>query len=585
MIVEQPWQKDIPRAHNRAELCGQLALNSTRAHSPLGQHLLQSNLITTEALKQALSKQTKQHGKKLGELLLESGALSREDLEIALVEALNVPRVCLGDFDIDSDAIHLVPESLARRYRVMPLMLSTDTLVVAADSILSGETLDALRFATQRRILQTIASSHDIDESINQHFFRLADSPVLQQFEAQLVESEADQVDIKEAEQLAHRQPIVKLVDSMLLNGVQQKASDIHIRPEYRHFELLYRIDGTLVKVREFPKAVLAAIVSRIKILARLNIAERRLPQDGRVRYSVDGKAVDLRISIIPMMCGESVVIRVLNKSQGMRSIHDIGLAGEDEARFIDLLEHSHGIILVTGPTGSGKSTTLYAALQEIHKQNANIITVEDPVEYEMPGVRQIEVHPHIDYTFAKALRSILRHDPDVVMIGEMRDGETCKIAVESALTGHLVLSTLHTNDAASSIVRLMEIGIEPYMIRAALIGVMAQRLVRMNCPHCLEEEKVSPLMRQNLGLHSDEVFYKSKGCDQCHGTGFSGRRAVYELLTMSDMIREHIQPLVSTDVLRTLAIEGGMTPIHLNGLSLARKKLVSAAEIYRSCM
>ncbi|MEW9898961.1 GspE/PulE family protein [Chitinivorax sp. PXF-14] len=575
----------LKQAHNRAELCGLLAMRGGRGHRPLGQHLLQANLVSPERLTLALGMQKKLGGKKLGDILVTSGSLSQNDLDVALVEALDVPRVALKDFDVDPAAAPLLGDGLIQRYRVLPLMVFEDSLVVASDHILPSETVDALRFATQRRIVQTIVSNHDLETALGRDYQGLAENFNLSQFEAQRDEADNDQAWAREAELAAQQQPIVKLVDSILYHGIQQKASDIHLRPEHSQIELLYRIDGTLVKARQFPKSVLSALVSRIKILASLNIAERRLPQDGRVRFNANGNNVDLRVSIIPVHNGESVVIRVLNKNQGMRSVHELGLKAEDEARLLNTLNRSHGILLVTGPTGSGKSTTLYAALQEIYKTNSNIITVEDPVEYDMPGVRQIEVMPNIGYSFARALRAILRHDPDTVMIGEMRDGETCKIAVESALTGHLVLSTLHTNDAASSIVRLMEIGVEPYMIRAALIGVMAQRLVRLNCPHCLGPEDVPPLMREHLQIGPDEQFVAGQGCDLCHGTGFAGRQAVYELLTVDDALRNHIHAETSADELHELAIAHGMTPMSANGMELARQHKVSVAEVYRACM
>jgi type IV pilus assembly protein PilB len=374
-------------------------------------------------------------------------------------------------------------------------------------------------------------------------------------------------------------------VDSVLQTAIMRNASDIHIRPEATHFDLLYRIDGAMQKLKEYPKTLLPAVVGRIKILSRLNIAERRLPQDGRITYHQDQNKIDLRISIIPVQYGESIVIRVLNKSQGLRTIKQIGFQENDEAKFQDLLDRSHGIVLVTGPTGSGKTTTLYAALHEVVKNNVNVITVEDPIEYELAGTRQIQLISAINFSFPQALRHILRHDPDVIMIGEMRDAETCKIAVESALTGHLVFSTLHTNDAASSITRLMEIGVEPYMIRATVIGILAQRLVRKNCPHCLEEEVVSPMMRKNLHLGENEKFYQGKGCEHCHQTGFSGRLAVYELLVVNEKIRDLIQAGMSSDELTRVAIESGMTPISENGLKQARLKTTSIAEVYRACM
>ncbi len=384
---------------------------------------------------------------------------------------------------------------------------------------------------------------------------------------------------------MAKQAPLVQLINSIILDAINQRASDIHIRPNETTFELLYRIDGSLLSIRQFKSSLLPAVVSRIKILSSLNIAEHRLAQDGRIRIKDKSQAVDLRVSIIPVQYGESIVIRILNKKEGLRSINEIGFKPNDKEKFVDLIKRSYGIILVTGPTGSGKSTTLYAALQEVEKDRVNVITVEDPIEYELFNARQIQINPAINFGFPQALRHILRHDPDVIMIGEMRDVETCKIAVESALTGHLVFSTLHTNDASSALVRLIEIGIAPYLIRSAVIGVLAQRLVRKNCPDCLEEEKVSALMRKNLALDKNEKFYRGTGCKSCRQTGFKGRLAIYELLIMDEEIRTTINAGVASDDYRKLALKNGMVSLPVNGVEQARTKQVSVAEVYRACM
>jgi type IV pilus assembly protein PilB len=464
-------------------------------------------------------------------------------------------------------------------------MLHEDSLVIVSPGLLSQEAHDILRFFSERFIINVVAEGDAVRQAIADNYLSEHQDADLSKFEQDLESQDAESQALRDAEFMARQQPIVRLVDSVLQTAIMRNASDIHIRPEATHFDLLYRIDGAMQKLKEYPKTLLPAVVGRIKILSRLNIAERRLPQDGRITYHQDQNKIDLRISIIPVQYGESIVIRVLNKSQGLRTIKQIGFQENDEAKFQDLLDRSHGIVLVTGPTGSGKTTTLYAALHEVVKNNVNVITVEDPIEYELAGTRQIQLISAINFSFPQALRHILRHDPDVIMIGEMRDAETCKIAVESALTGHLVFSTLHTNDAASSITRLMEIGVEPYMIRATVIGILAQRLVRKNCPHCLEEEVVSPMMRKNLHLGENEKFYQGKGCEHCHQTGFSGRLAVYELLVVNEKIRDLIQAGMSSDELTRVAIESGMTPISENGLKQARLKTTSIAEVYRACM
>lgn len=560
-------------------------LHGNKTHELLGQTLLKRLAISPESLREALAIEREDGSKKIGEILLDLGALNQEELDLALCAQLDIPLVNLANFEIDQQALQLLSGAIAKRYRVLPLILYKDYLVIATPSLLLPQTSDFLRFTTQKNLILVVAKPQEIIQAIHENYLDHEESEGLQEFEQSLSTQEPDLQAIKDAEFMARQQPIVKLVDSMLQTAVMRNASDLHIRPEAKHFDLLYRIDGAMLKLKEYPKSILAAVVGRIKIMSRLNIAERRLPQDGRITYVHEQIKIDLRISIIPVQYGESIVIRVLNKNQGLRTMNQIGFQAKDEARFEDLLNRSHGIILVTGPTGSGKSTTLYAALQEVVKRNVNVITVEDPIEYELEGTRQIQLIPAINFSFPQALRHILRHDPDVIMIGEMRDVETCKIAVESALTGHLVFSTLHTNDAASSIVRLMEIGVEPYMIRSSVIGILAQRLVRKNCPHCLAEENITPMMRENLGLDPDEHFYQGQGCEHCHHTGFSGRLAVYELLVINDNMRDAIHANASADELARLALTNGMTKISEHGIAQARARMTSISEVYRACM
>jgi type IV pilus assembly protein PilB len=433
-----------------------------------------------------------------------------------------------------------------------------------------------------------LAPAEDIAAAIGRCYASRTDSSELESLAISDMGAGTEEEELRiwsEAEALAREAPIVRLVNTLLADAVSRRASDIHIRPGQKTFEVLFRINGTLVPVRRLRRALLPPVVGRIKILASMNSAEHRLPQDGRIRITESGAGIDLRISIIPSQFGESVVIRVLARTADMRSLDAIGFERTDLARLRDLLRRSMGIVLVTGPTGSGKTTTLYAALQEVVRQNVNIITVEDPIEYELENVIQIQVNPAIDFGFPKALRHILRHDPDVILIGEMRDYETAKIAVESALTGHLVFSTLHTNDAPSALVRLIEMGVEPYLIRSAVIGVLAQRLVRTNCPHCREVEPVDRLMRTNLDLGPEETFWHGVGCDHCHGTGFAGRQAIYELLVMDKSIAERVDVGVSADVHRVSALASGMSSLPANGIKLARTGAVSLAEIYRACM
>lgn len=547
-----------------------------------------------------------------GQLLLRADAPSRDDVERAqlliatcsdsaspamlelarqTVRAVrDIPRVNLNHFAATSPAVALLSSAVAERYRVVPLMLWHDSVVLAVTELPDDDAMGVLRFALQRHFLFVRASAVQIDEAINRMYRSAQQAEELRTLAelAQEQERHAEQDETRiwrDAEHVSKRAPIVNLVDSLLNDCVAMHASDLHVRPGKHEFEVLFRIDGTLVPMRSVRAALLPAVVSRIKILANLDITERRLPQDGRIRLVVAEQSIDLRISIIPVQYGESVVIRVLDKNAGLRSIDEIGFKPSDKARFLDLIRRSYGIILVTGPTGSGKTTTLYAALQAVKKDNVNIVTVEDPIEYELEKTRQIQLLPQINFGFPQALRHILRHDPDVIMIGEMRDLETCKIAVESALTGHLVFSTLHTNDAASTLVRLIEIGIAPYMIRSAVIGVLAQRLVRRNCTHCRIPEVIDPLLRANLALAPTDHFTKGAGCERCRFTGFSGRMAIYELMVMTPEIRSRIDVGVASDEFRRLAIESGMIPLPVNGVEQARAGHVSIAEIYRACM
>jgi type IV pilus assembly protein PilB len=465
----------------------------------------------------------------------------------------------------------------------MPLMLHSDRLVVAMQDPMDMETNNLLRFTTGHSIEVAVATREEIEHAIKRHYIgagsRLRDLQTLESGDATPAQIERA---LEEEAKLGRESPIVRLVNRLILDGINRRASDIHMHPTHESVDLLYRIDGALVPVRNFNKSVLRALVSRIKILGRMNIAERRLPQDGGARVIYEGKVVDLRISVIPTVDGESVVIRILNTQVGLRAISQLGFVPHDEARFADLLHRSNGLVLVTGPTGCGKSTTLYAAVGEVRKQNVNLITVEDPVEYHIDGIEQIQVHPVAGYSFAKALRHILRHDPDVIMIGEIRDEETAKIAVESALTGHLVLSTLHTNDAASAVTRLMEIGVEPYLLSATLLGVLAQRLVRCNCPRCIATEDVDPAIRKLLGVSEDEVFYRGRGCEECNHTGYSGRMAVYELLRATSDLRDLVQDGVLSATLHAQARKDGMTPLTQNAIAQARQRRTSLAEVYR---
>lgn len=543
----------------------------------LGELLIARGHINAEQLDELLTEQAKlpEHIK-LGQLMIQRGLLDRLQLIKLLFEQLEIARIDLSQYPIDEHALALIPEELARSQQIMPIWSDAERLVVASPMPSNHELLHLLGFVAGRSVEAVLARSEEIERAICEHYGSRY-SQNLPEFE-----TPEPELSLQRIKQLAEDKPTVRFVDSLLNDAIARRASDIHIRPGAKTSSVLLRIDGVLEEVHQIKTTTLPAIISRIKIIGGMNIAERRLPQDGRHLVKLAGRAVDLRLSIMPTVHGESVVIRVLDTEQGLLSLEQLGFSEADALRFRHLSNLNQGILLVTGPTGSGKSTTLYAALNDLKERGINIITVEDPVEYQIDGIRQIQVKPQIGYTFARALRHILRHDPDVIMVGEIRDPETALMACESALTGHLVLSTLHTNSAATTITRLLEIGIAPYLLNASLIGVLAQRLARRNCPHCLSEEPVSPEVRRSLGVSFEEPFYKGTGCNQCRGKGLKGRVAVYELLQVTPTLRNLIQADSSAQCIEQQAIADGMTPLTQNALALARNKLIPLSEVYR---
>jgi type IV pilus assembly protein PilB len=550
---------------------------------PIGKLLLDDKLITQAQLDDALAAQTRDRGKKLGEILEEMGVVSSQAIQMALAQKFGIAMVNLRHFDLDPDVLELLPSDIARKHKVIPLFNYRGRLVVSIADPADSDALDMIRFITGRNIEVTTASPQDIEWALSKHYgFEEDIHEAEEKLQVGQVLGEETKLNPKEMEQLGREKPIVRLVNRFIIDAIEKKASDIHIHAMEDRVDLIMRIDGTLIHLRSFNKSLLPAVVSRIKIIGNMDIVERRLPQDGGSRILHNGSIVDLRISIIPTVTGESVVIRLLNTQVGVKQLQDLGFNDHDQEVLTDMLHRSNGIALVTGPTGSGKSTTLYAALQEIRAQNVNVITVEDPVEYHISGVEQIQANPATGLTFARALRHILRHDPDVIMVGEIRDEETAKMAVESALTGHLVLSTLHTNDAASTVTRLLEMGVEPYLLTATLLGVLAQRLVRLNCPHCSAPEAVEPMVRKVLGVADDEVFYRGKGCDYCDNTGYAGRMAVYELLQVTPTLREQVTTGVTSTRLQDQAIQEGMVPLTQNALAQARQRKIPLSEVYR---
>ncbi len=558
---------------------------SSQSSVELGRYLLQHQQLTPAQLESALAIKTTNPDRRLGEILVAQKALSPEALSMALSQLMGVPSVRLASLELDHRAIHLLSPELARRHHVIPIMLHHEGLVIACTSLPNNAALQELSFHAGTFIFPVLASQEDIQAAIFLHYDTFAEDLAAADSMVRNAPDQDYQQIWRDAEYQAKQAPIVRLVGAFINEAIRRHASDVHLRPSAEHFDIYYRIDGTLVRMKQLPHKLLPSVVSRIKILSNLNITERRLPQDGHMKAGFLGQDVDIRVSIIPTSHGESVVLRILNKQVGLRDVRSIGFSPDDEQRFLDLIHRSNGMLLVTGPTGSGKTTTLYAALQEVHDDTVNVVTVEDPVEYELTGMTQIQLLDQIGFGFPQTLRHILRHDPDIIMIGEVRDAETCKIALDAALTGHLVLSTLHTIDAPSALIRLREMGMSSYLIKSAVIGILGQRLIRLNCPHCTEPEVIPDIVRRNLGLDDAEKFQHGKGCDNCDHTGYRGRAAIYELFVIDEAIRSVIHDQMTSSEIRELALKANMRPLIEHGLEYARAGKASLLEVYRASM
>ncbi|TVS12128.1 MAG: type II/IV secretion system protein [Gammaproteobacteria bacterium] len=541
--------------------------------------LLEQRVITAQDVERV--RPMLQPGELLESALLRHGAINQDELDLARAASTSVPLVDVEHFRRDPKAVAILTASWARSNEVLPLCFDGPVLVVACADPSDVELEHMLAFTTDRIVELVMARPNDLQRAIMEAYGPNEDATALAGIQQSIraLQRPSNEQDLAA---LAHQAPVVRLVQNLLTDAIRQRASDIHIRPLEDSVEVLFRIDGQLVTLRHLDKTLLPAVVSRLKTIGGMNVAEHRVPQDGRARMVLGRSDVDLRLSCIPMVQGESVVVRVLDANEGLRDLGELGFTEADADRFADLLTRTTGLLLVTGPTGCGKSTTLYAALQALRPRHLNVVTVENPVEYRLPEVNQIQVNTTAGLTFAKALRHILRHDPDAVMIGEIRDQETAKIAVEASLTGHLVLSTLHTNDAATAVTRLVEIGIEPYLVSSSLLAVLAQRLVRRNCPHCVAAESIEPTMAKLVGAESGEAFVRGAGCHHCHGTGYLGRHAVYELMTITPELRARIADGASAVELASLAHSDGMIPLTTNALSLARQGITSLAEVMR---
>jgi general secretion pathway protein E len=532
----------------------------------LGNILLEQTNLTESQLEEGLLVQ-REKGLKLGEALIQLRFLRQEDILRAISTQLGIPYHNQIDPDaIASDAVAPVPINFAKKNELIPLVRHSDYVEVAIADPVNLAALDDLRLVYGIPIKPVIASAMQITDAINLVYNRSneGDRTVMSDLQDENLDSVSQEleetVDLLESDDEA---PIIRLVNSLLFRAVKQKASDIHVEPFEKDLVVRFRIDGVLYDIMHPPKKVQNSVISRIKIMADLNIAEKRIPQDGRIRIKLAGKDIDIRVSSLPTSFGESVVMRILDKSKVVLDLGQVGVTGRYLDQMQDLIRHKHGIILVTGPTGSGKTTTLYAMLSQINKADVKIITVEDPVEYQLPGINQTQVNAKIGLTFGAGLRSILRQDPDVVMIGEIRDRETAEIAIQASLTGHLVISTLHTNDSASAATRLIDMGVEPFLVASSSIGIIAQRLCRTLCKECRERHAPSDFELTQLGVTregvKDHFIYRPKGCASCLDTGYQGRTGIHEILMISDEVRSLIMKNVPATDIKKLGMREGM--------------------------
>ncbi|RTZ72755.1 MAG: type II secretion system protein GspE [Gammaproteobacteria bacterium] len=519
-------------------------------------------------------------------MLLKLGLVAEKDLARAFSEVLGLQQVD-GD---ELPEVALFEESVSQRFlkdsRVLPLYLEEERLYLAMADPTDRFAIDAMQAATGHEVVPVVGLPSEIDNAIEKLYG--AGRSAMGEIVEGLEEGGEGEADVETLKDLASEAPVIRLVNLIIQRAVESRASDIHVEPFEEQLKVRYRVDGVLTEVEAPPSSSTAAVISRIKLMAKLNIAERRLPQDGRISLRVQGKELDLRVSTVPTLFGESVVIRLLDKESVKFDFGFLGFDGEPLERFKHILEMPHGIVLVTGPTGSGKSTTLYTALSRLNTAEKKIITVEDPVEYQIAGINQIQVKPQIDLTFASALRSIVRQDPDIIMVGEMRDLETARIAVQSALTGHLVLSTLHTNDAAGGVTRLLDMGVEDYLITSTINGIVAQRLVRRLCDRCAEAyeplpELVEELELQEFAGEDGRVrLHRAVGCEACGGSGYHGRLALTEVLVMNDDIRRLVMQHANAGEIQQAAIADGMATLHRDGLRKAAVGLTTLEEVAR---
>jgi type IV pilus assembly protein PilB len=543
--------------------------------------LVNKGLVSKEQLEKAREESAKT-GLTLSKSMEKLGFISELDIAQIVAESMGVPFMDLTDYLVDPEVIRLVPEELARKYKVVPLFKIADSLTVAMQDPHDVEAIDALRSRCKVSSIDPVFSTPDMVEKVISQYYSAQGN--IQELADEISD---EKLDLKAASdkglaEAIEETPVIKLVNLIIFQAVKDRASDIHIEPEDAIVRIRYRIDGLLHETQQIPKHLQSVLASRIKVMAKMDIAETRNPQDGRIQLKIEGKGLDLRVSSFPTVHGENIVMRILDKSSLVLGLGELGFLAKELEVFDKVIRRPNGIILVTGPTGSGKTTTLYSALSTINSLSTNIITIEDPVEYELPLIRQTQVNPRAGLTFANGLRSILRQDPDIIMVGEIRDKETAEIAIQASLTGHLVFSTLHTNDSASALTRLIDMGVEPFLIASSVIAILAQRLVRMICPSCKEEYTPASEALKELHLGEKGKYYHGKGCSKCKDTGFAGRVGIYELLLLNDEIRNMVAAKVSAQDIKKKAVALGMRTLFDDGMQKVNSGMTTVEEVLR---
>ena len=560
---------------------------------PLLQYLLEEGRVTPDQAAEVVEEQGRT-GRPAREILIDMGLITEDELLEAIAEMLGTRTVNLAALDIPQKVLKTVPASVARMYNVVPVEADAQSVVLATFDLLSPEIVDEIAFVLTRDVSFVVAREEDIKAYVQRFYSDDSESVVdmLQELETELEETEGmvevgvSEGDAAELERAANLTPVVRFVNLVLYQAVRDRASDIHFEPFENEFKIRYRVDGALYEMTPPPKHLALPVTSRLKVIAGLNIAERRLPQDGRIQLMIGGRPIDFRVSTLPTQFGESVVLRVLDRSVVELELENLGMAEDVYQAFSDDIRKPNGIIIVTGPTGSGKTTTLYSALRRLNTVHVKLLTAEEPVEYDIEGIIQVPVNDAIGLSFARVLRAFLRQDPDIIMVGEIRDLETAEIAIQASLTGHLVFSTLHTNDAPGAVTRLIDMGVEPFLIASTLESVLSQRLVRTICQKCREPYRPDPPLLEQLGLSpemiGDRQLYHGVGCPVCHQTGYKGRRGIFEYLRISEPIRELVNERKPTVLIRQRAIELGMRTLRDDGIRCVLEGTTTVEEVLK---